>query len=54
MRAVVQRVTHSDVIVDGEVCGSIEHGFNVLIGIGRDDTDKDLAWMAEKIVNLRV
>ena len=54
MRAVVQRVTHSEVMVDGEICGAIGPGFNVLVGIGREDTEQDLAWMVEKIINLRV
>jgi len=54
MRAVVQRVTYSKVTVDGEVIGEIQKGLNVLLGIGQDDTDKDIEYVAEKIVNLRI
>lgn len=54
MRAVVQRVTYSKVSVDGETTGEIKAGLNVLLGIGRDDTDKDIEYVAEKIVNLRI
>lgn len=54
MRAVVQRVTSSSVSVDGNVIGSIGKGFNVLIGIAKDDTIDDLKYIKDKIVNLRV
>ncbi|WP_294371804.1 D-aminoacyl-tRNA deacylase [uncultured Clostridium sp.] len=54
MRAVVQRVTSSSVKVDGEVIGSIKKGFNVLLGICKDDTVEDLKYIKEKIINLRV
>jgi len=42
------------VTVDGEVIGEIQKGLNVLLGIGQDDTDKDIEYVAEKIVNLRI
>lgn len=54
MRAVVQRVNYSSVKVDGEVVGSIEQGFNVLLGVEENDLEKDALYLAEKIVNLRV
>lgn len=54
MRAVVQRVTSSSVSVDGKVIGAIGRGFNVLIGIAKDDTMDDLNYIKDKIVNLRV
>ena len=54
MRAVVQRVLHSEVSVDGAVCGAIESGLNVMVGLCREDTERDLAWMTDKIVSLRV
>ncbi|MGI1691931.1 D-aminoacyl-tRNA deacylase [Thermoanaerobacter uzonensis] len=54
MRAVVQRVTHGEVSVDGELISSIGKGFVVLVGISVDDTEEDVAYMADKIVNLRV
>ena len=42
MRAVIQRVKSSKVSVDGEVLGSINRGFNVLLGISKDDTIEDV------------
>jgi D-tyrosyl-tRNA(Tyr) deacylase len=54
MRAVVQRVTYSKVTVDGVIQGEIQKGLNVLLGIGQDDSDKDIEYLAEKIINLRV
>lgn len=54
MRAVVQRVRYSKVEVDGEVIGEIERGFNVLIGISKEDTIEDITYMKDKILNLRV
>ena len=54
MRAVVQRVTSSSVSVDGKVIGAIGKGFNVLIGLAKDDTMDDLNYIKDKIVNLRV
>lgn len=54
MRAVIQRVLNADCKVDGKVTGSIGSGFLVLLGIEDADTDDDLQWLAQKIVNLRV
>jgi len=54
MRAVVQRVKYSKVVVDGKVIGQIDRGFNVLLGISREDTSEDVRYMKDKIVNLRV
>ena len=54
MRAVVQRVTSSSVVVDGKVIGNINKGFNVLLGICKDDTVEDLKYIKDKIINLRV
>lgn len=54
MRAVVQRVTYSNVKVDGIVVGEINKGFNVLIGISKEDTEEDMKYIKDKIVNLRV
>jgi D-tyrosyl-tRNA(Tyr) deacylase len=54
MKAVVQRVTHSDVKVNGQQIGAIENGLMVLLGVGHDDTEKQVKWLAEKIVNLRI
>ena len=54
MRAVVQRVTSSKVTVEGVTVGGIGKGLTVLLGVGADDTDKDLEYLADKIVNLRI
>jgi len=54
MRAVVQRVARAGVTVDTRVVGSIEHGLLVLLGAHRDDTAKDVRWLADKLVHLRI
>ncbi len=54
MRAVVQRVTRASVTVDGEVVGEIGNGLVVLLGISRDDTEKDATYLVEKIAALRI
>ena len=54
MRAVVQRVTSSKVVVDGQNTGAINKGINVLIGISCDDNEEDLKYIRDKIINLRI
>lgn len=54
MRAVVQRVSRAQVIVEGRVAGEIGAGLLILLGVGRDDTSTLAASMAEKVVNLRI
>lgn len=54
MRAVVQRVTKASVSVDNEVVGKISNGIVILLGVGKDDTEEDAKYLAEKIVNLRI
>lgn len=54
MRAVVQRVTESEVTVDNVVTGKIENGFMVLIGVSEEDDVKDAEYIANKICGLRV
>ena len=54
MRAVVQRVTSSKVVVDGKIVGSINKGINVLIGISCDDNEGELKYIKDKIINLRI
>jgi D-aminoacyl-tRNA deacylase len=54
MRSVVQRVTRASVKVDGEVIGEIENGLVVLVGIARDDTKVEAAYLVDKISNLRI
>lgn len=54
MRAVVQRVVGSRVLVDGETTGEINKGLMVLLGVEEEDTEADADYMAEKIVGLRI
>lgn len=54
MRAVVQRVSSSKVTVDGNIIGEISKGINVLIGISHTDTEEDLKYIRDKIINLRI
>ncbi|MGQ9630694.1 MAG: D-aminoacyl-tRNA deacylase [bacterium] len=54
MRAVVQRVRRSSVKVNGRTIGEIGRGLTVLVGVGRDDTEEDAQYLAEKIANLRI
>lgn len=54
MRAVVQRVLKSSVSVDGKVVGQIGKGFNILLGVGEGDGEKQVEWLAEKIAHLRI
>lgn len=54
MRAVIQRVDRAAVSVGGEVVGTCEKGFLILLGIGKDDTEQSAKLLAEKILKLRV
>ena len=54
MRAVVQRVKKGSVEVKGNEIGKIENGLVVLLGVGREDTENNAEYLADKIVNLRV
>lgn len=54
MRALIQRVSHASVTVDGRVTGQIGRGFVVLLGITHGDGRAEADWLAGKIVGLRV
>ena len=54
MRSVVQRVSRAEVRVGGEVVGRIARGLLVYLGVGAGDTERDGAYLAEKIAGLRV
>lgn len=54
MRAVVQRVTRAKVTVEGESVGEIGNGLVVLVGIAREDTKVEAAYLVDKIANLRI
>jgi len=51
---VVQRVSRARVVVEGEVAGEIGPGLTVLVAVGRHDESRTAAWLAEKIVQLRI
>ena len=54
MRCVIQKVTHADVVVEGETVGEIGNGYMVLLGAENGDTEADARYCAEKIAGLRV
>ncbi|HEY1681412.1 MAG TPA: D-aminoacyl-tRNA deacylase [Candidatus Tumulicola sp.] len=54
MRAVVQRVSNARVSVDRSETGAIDAGLVAYVGVGRNDTERDALWIAEKIAELRV
>lgn len=54
MKALIQRVDHAEVSVGREVVGSIGAGLCVFIGVVAEDTEKDIARLADKLVNLRI
>ncbi len=54
MRAVIQRVRSSRVLVEGEIVGEIGPGLLVLLGIRTEDGMEQTRWLAEKIVGLRI
>ena len=54
MKAVVQRVKHASVTVDGQLESEIGEGLLVLLGIGTEDGTADIEWLAGKIANLRI
>ncbi len=54
MRGLVQRVTRARVTVESAVVGSIDRGLLVMVGVTHDDTPDDAAFLAGKLVNLRI
>ncbi len=54
MRAVIQRVSHASVTIEGQVKSAIGKGFLVLLGIEPSDTQEDANWLCRKITGLRV
>jgi D-aminoacyl-tRNA deacylase len=54
MRAVVQRVSKAEVVIEGSSAARIGDGILALVAISRQDMDKDILWMAKKIVELRI
>ncbi|RNF40967.1 D-aminoacyl-tRNA deacylase [Planococcus salinus] len=54
MKVVLQRSKKASVTVDGEVTGSIDSGYVLLVGVTHEDTEKDAAYLAGKIAQLRL
>ena len=54
MRLVIQRVTHASVTIEGALKSKIGNGLLILVGIEDADTDADINWLAQKVVNLRI
>ena len=54
MRAVLQRVSHASVTIDGTVKSKIDEGLLVLLGCENADTMEDITWLTHKIANLRI
>lgn len=54
MRAVIQRVSKASVTIDGVIKGAIGQGLLILLGIEDADTEEDVQWLSNKIVNMRI
>lgn len=54
MRALVQRVSSGSVSISGDLVATIKEGAVIFIGVGKDDSDADARYLAEKIANLRI
>jgi len=54
MKAVIQRVSKASVIIEGKEVASIANGLLILLGIVNEDSEEDIKWLSNKIVNLRV
>jgi D-aminoacyl-tRNA deacylase len=54
MRAVIQRVTQANVVIDNSIRSAISKGLLILVGIEDADNTEDLIWLSGKIVNLRI
>lgn len=54
MRVVIQRVSSASVQVDGKMVSNIQQGLLILFGVSVEDDEKDIPWLSNKIVNLRI
>lgn len=54
MKAVIQRVKHSSVTIEGEKVASIGGGLLILLGVVNEDASEDIQWLSKKIANLRI
>lgn len=54
MRAVLQRVLNASVTVDGKETGSIKKGLLIFLGVGKEDTEEEVKWLANKVSKIRI
>ena len=54
MKLVIQRVKESHVKIDNKIKAKIGKGLLILIGISKDDTEKDAEWLVNKVLNIRI
>ncbi len=54
MRAVIQRVENANVAIDGKEAGKILQGLLILLGVTHEDSDEDVEWLVNKIVQMRI
>ena len=54
MKVVIQRVISAELLVDNKFCSKIGTGLVVLVAVSKHDTQEDINWIANKLVNLRI
>jgi D-tyrosyl-tRNA(Tyr) deacylase len=54
MKAVIQKVSGAEIIIDGKLVSSINKGIVIFLGIAIDDNDNDIHWLINKIIKLRM
>lgn len=54
MRALIQRVKRASVTINSEVTGKINNGLLIFLGVGEDDTEKQVQYLVEKCTGLRI
>ena len=54
MRAIIQRVSHASVTINGILINKIEKGYLILLGVEQEDTQEDLIWLSDKVAGLRI
>ena len=54
MKGLIQRVSHAQVVVDGEVVGAIEQGLLLLLGVEQEDTEQQADKLLHKVLNYRI
>ncbi len=54
MRAVLQRVSHASVTIEGKVKAKIQNGLLILLGIEDEDSEEDIKWLSSKITRMRI